>query len=85
MPAPITAVRQISRIACGFIGSKALFPALKLDMFGRLAAGGRSFEDLVIETGIAANGLQTLLAAPMTLGLVSRDQNGYRNAPASEH
>ena len=33
---PLTDVRDISRIAYGFIASKALFAALELDLFSRL-------------------------------------------------
>jgi ubiquinone/menaquinone biosynthesis C-methylase UbiE len=84
MVMPITDVREISRIAYGFMGSKALFSALNLDLFSRLAAGKKSLEKLVEETGVASNRLRTLHAALTSIGLVVRDDNGYQNAPASE-
>lgn len=84
MSTPITDVREISRIAYGFIGSKALFSALNFDLFGRLAAGAVTFEELAQQSGIAPNRLRTMLAALTALGLVVRDGDGYRNAPASE-
>ena len=77
-------VRDISRIAYGFMGSKALFTALNLDLFSRLAGGPKSLEALAAETGIAANRLRTLLVALRGIGLVVGDGDGYRNAPASE-
>lgn len=84
MTTPITDVRDISRIAYGFMASKALFSALNLDLFSRLARDGESFERLVEDTGVAPNRLRTLLVALTAIGLVVRDGDGYRNAPASE-
>jgi ubiquinone/menaquinone biosynthesis C-methylase UbiE len=84
MATPITDVREISRIAYGFMGSKALFSALNFDLFGRLAGGEKTFERLVDESGVAPNRLKTMLAALTALGLVVRDGDGYRNAPASD-
>ena len=84
MTMPITDVRDISRIAYGFMGSKALFSALNLDLFGRLAEGRKTFEKLVEETGVAPNRLRTMLVALTAVGLIVRDGNGYQNAPASE-
>jgi SAM-dependent methyltransferase len=84
MPTPITDVREISRIAYGFMGSKALFSALNFDIFGRLVGGHKTFENLVKEIGVAPNRLRTVLAALTALGLIVRDGEGYGNAPASE-
>ncbi len=84
MSVPITDVRDISRIAYGFMGSKALFSALNIDVFGHLAGAPKTLEGLVDDTGVAPNRLKTLLAALTALGLVVRDGEGYRNAPASD-
>lgn len=84
MARPITDARDISRIAYGFMASKALFSALNFDLFGRLAGGPSSFARLVEETGVAPNRLRTMLAALTGVGLIVRDGDGYRNAPASE-
>ncbi len=84
MTRAVTDVREISHIAYGFMGSKALFSALHLDLFGRLAGDTKSFESLVEATGVAPNRLRTLLVALTSVGLVVRDGDGYRNAPASE-
>jgi ubiquinone/menaquinone biosynthesis C-methylase UbiE len=81
---PLTDVRDISRIAYGFMGSKALFSALNIDLFGHLAGGGKTLEALVEATGVASNRLSTLLAALTSIGLIVRQGNTYRNAPASD-
>ncbi len=51
MSVPITDVRDISHIAYGFMGSKALFSALNIDVFGHLAGGPKTLEGLVDDTG----------------------------------
>jgi len=84
MTRPIGDVRDISRIAYGFMGSKALFAALNLDLFSRLAAGPKTLEALAGEAGVAVARLRTLLVVLTAIGLVVRDAGGYRNAPASE-
>jgi ubiquinone/menaquinone biosynthesis C-methylase UbiE len=84
MPAALTDVRQISRIAYGFLASKALFAALNLELFRHLAAGKRQLASLVAATGVPENRLATLLAALASAGLVVRDTvGGWSNAPAA--
>jgi len=84
IPSPITDVREISRIAYGFMGSKALFAALNLDLFGHLAGSKKTFEMLVDQTKVAPNRLRTILVALLAVGLIVREDDEYRNAPASE-
>lgn len=84
MAEPLTDVRDISRIAYGFMGSKALFSALNIDLFSHLAQSSKTLEMLVEETGVASNRLRTLLTALTSIGFVARQGNTYRNAPASE-
>jgi ubiquinone/menaquinone biosynthesis C-methylase UbiE len=66
------------------MGSKALFSALNIDLFGHLVGNGKTLETLVGETGVASNRLSTLLAALTSIGLVTRQGDIYRNAPASD-
>ena len=80
--APIDDVRAISRIAYGFIASKALFAALELDLFGHLQ-GGATLATLAAATGIAPQRLRTLLISLVSLGLVTSDADRFANAPAS--
>jgi len=83
-PKALTDVRQISRIAYGFMASKALFAALDLDVFEGLAIQAATLEQLSHKTGIAANRLATLLAALTALGLVVKTEGSYSNAPATQ-
>ena len=84
-PRPIQDVREISRIAYGFMASKALFAALELDLFGRLADRPRSLDELAQETAIEPFRLGKLLTACVSLGLVEkRNGDRYANAPASQ-
>lgn len=79
----LTERRELSAIAYGFIGSKALFAALELDLFTRLDAGRATTEQLCACTGVARNRLQTLLHALTALGLLDHDGAGYANGPAA--
>jgi 2-hydroxy-4-(methylsulfanyl)butanoate S-methyltransferase len=81
--APITDVREISRIGYGFMASRALFAALDADVFGRLADGSKTLEALATELGLAAGRLRALLTACVALGLLTYDGERYANAPAS--
>jgi len=81
--APITDVRDISRIGYGFMASRALFAALDLDVFGRLADGPRDLAGLARATGVAPERLVALLSACVGLGLLGKDGDRYVNAPAA--
>jgi 2-hydroxy-4-(methylsulfanyl)butanoate S-methyltransferase len=81
---PLDDVRDISKLAYGFMASKALFVALEIDIFGALAAGPKTLAELAAETGIAAARLRTLLTACVSVGLVSKSGERYSNAPASQ-
>ena len=81
---PITDVREISRIAYGFMASRALFAALDLDIFSRLSGQPKTLDVLARDSGIAANRLLTFLTALVSLGLLVKDGELYTNAPASE-
>ena len=80
---PITDVRDISRIGYGFMASQALFAALDLDIFGRLAGGPKSLLTLADETGVASHRLIALLSACVGLGLLGQESDRYVNAPAA--
>jgi predicted O-methyltransferase YrrM len=81
---PVTDVRDISRIAYGFMASKALFAALNIDLFTKLRGAARDLETLSRETGVPANRLETLLSALTSVGLLVRRDEGWANAPGSE-
>lgn len=81
---PIEDVRAISRIAYGFIASKALFAALDLELFGRLRGEPKSLETLAATAGVASQRLRTLLASLVSVGLVARVGDLYANSPAAD-
>ncbi len=80
---PLTDVRDISRIAYGFIASKALFAALELDLFSRLLEP-KTIDAVARAAGIPAHRVKTLLATLTALGLIVRNDDRFRNSPASE-
>jgi ubiquinone/menaquinone biosynthesis C-methylase UbiE len=80
---PATDRRALSDVAYGFIASKALFAALEIDLFSRLADGARTAGELAARTGVAEHRLRTLLRALAAVGLVVPADGGYTNAPAS--
>lgn len=84
LPKPLESAEQISDIAFGFMGSKALFSALHVDLFSELANGARTAEDIADRTGLDADRATTLLTALTTLGLVVRRGETYENAPAAD-
>jgi hypothetical protein len=81
--APITDVREISRIGYGFMASRALFAALDADVFGCLAGGPKTLDAIAADLGLAAGRLGALLTACVGLGLLTREGERYANAPAS--
>jgi len=66
---PVTDVREISKIAYGFIASRALFAALELDLFTRLSGQSKTLEALSQGTRVS----DTLLL-PFLTSLVSYNQ-----------
>lgn len=81
---PISDVGGISRLAYGFMGSKALFAALNLDLFTLVSEGADSTQALAEKTAIDGARMETLLAALAAVGLIARDGGRVTNAPASE-
>lgn len=81
---PLTDVREISRIAYGFMASRALFAALNMELFRHIADGAGTVEALAPLTGATPNGLSTLLATLESVGVVTQEGGGYANSPAAE-
>ena len=79
----LTQVKDLSRIGYGFIASKALFCALYLEIFSHLADGPLTAADIQHRTQAAPNGLNTLLRACTSLGLIGLQGGRYVNSPAA--
>lgn len=80
----LTKAEEISDIAFGFMGSKALFAALHFGVFTHLKNGPMTSEELAKKTGLHPQRCQTLLTAVAALKLVSVDDGVYANSPAAE-
>jgi ubiquinone/menaquinone biosynthesis C-methylase UbiE len=76
--------RDIAAIAYGFMASKALFAALELGLFSLLADGPRTSAELAAKSGVAPHRVTTLLRSLVALGLLTADDEGFRNAPAAQ-
>ncbi len=83
-PAPLADRRELSRLAYGFMASKALFAALGIDLFSRLAAGPRTVAELSAATAIPGHRLRTLLHALAGVGLLVPEGDRYANSPAAQ-
>ncbi|SIS92440.1 Ubiquinone/menaquinone biosynthesis C-methylase UbiE [Roseivivax lentus] len=79
----LTDADQISDIAFGFMGSKALFAALDVGLFTALADGAKTAEEVAVETGLHPARAETLLTALAGLGLLSVAEGRFANAPAA--
>ncbi|MEM7255192.1 MAG: methyltransferase dimerization domain-containing protein, partial [Pseudomonadota bacterium] len=75
---------ELSRIAFGFMASKALFGGLHVDVFSTLADGPRTAAEISAETGVPANRITTIMTALSSIGVVGREGTKYYNSPAAE-
>ena len=80
---PLTDVRDISKLAYGFMATQALVAALDLDLFGLLGEGPATSRALADRTGVRADRLEMLLTALVALGLLTKEGDSYENAPAA--
>jgi ubiquinone/menaquinone biosynthesis C-methylase UbiE len=81
-----TTAEDVSRVAFGFMGSKALFAALHIDVFTHLSDGPKALSEVSQSTEIPLNRVTTLMTALTSIGLVNRDDNNktYSNSPAAD-
>ncbi|WP_428925290.1 methyltransferase [Marinibacterium sp. SX1] len=80
----LTEADEISNIAFGFMGSKALFAALELEVFSTLAEGAMTSDALAERAEIHPDRAMTLLTSLAGLGLVSVRDGRFANSPAAE-
>ncbi len=76
---------ELSRVAFGFMASKALFAGLHIDVFSHLANGVNSIDGLAEATGVPRNRVLTLVTALTSIGAVEYKDGVYTNSPAAEH
>jgi predicted O-methyltransferase YrrM len=82
----VESAEEVSRIAFGFMASKALFAGLHIDVFTQLAGGPKSSKEISKEAEIPMNRVTTLMTALTSVGLVDREEEGeiYTNSPGAE-
>ncbi len=80
----LTKAEDISEIAFGFMGSKALFAALHHNVFSSLSGEPMTLEDAATDTGLHPERLRTLLTALASLRLISVENDKFANSPAAE-
>ncbi|MEE4120507.1 MAG: methyltransferase [Paracoccaceae bacterium] len=80
----LTEAEEISDIAFGYMGSKALFAALEFGIFTHLGEGPLPLDALAARTGLAPERARMLMTALTGLGLTVPAGEGWANAPASQ-
>lgn len=83
--AGLTEAEDISDIAFAYMGSKALFAAIKFDIFTALAQKPMTADVLAEKVGLPPERCRTLLTALTSLGVTLVDEDGtFANSPAAE-
>jgi hypothetical protein len=74
---------RIFQLATGFMAAKHLFIANEIGLFAALADGPASLDAIVAATGIARPRVRILADAMVTVGLLERNGDDYRNGPVA--
>jgi precorrin-6B methylase 2 len=81
----LTSAEEISDIAFGFMGSKALFAGLHFELFTHLAGDDmKTAEQVATCTGLHPERSRTLLTALASMGLIEAEDGRFGNSPAAE-
>lgn len=80
----VETAEDVSRVAFGFMASKALFAGLHVDVFTLLAKGPKTTAEISRQTDVPVNRITTLITALTGIGLVTRDGDKYANSPGAE-
>ena len=82
----VSTAEDVSKIAFGFMASKALFAGLHIDVFTKLSDGPKSSAQIAEESKVPVNRITTLMTALTSIGLVDRDGEGeiYSNSPGAD-
>jgi hypothetical protein len=70
----------ILQIAMGFMAAKHLFTASAIGLFENLAGGPATVDELAEKCGIPRRTLRISVDAMVSLGLLEREQDSYRNS-----
>ncbi len=80
----VETAEDVSRVAFGFMASKALFAGLHVDVFTLLADGPKTAAEISRESDVPVNRITTLITALTGIGLVTRDGDKYANSPGAD-
>jgi hypothetical protein len=75
---------RLQNISYGHKQSAALRAAIELDLFTRVSEGVSSFSKLAIALDLSELNVQRLVVACAAMGLLVKDETGYKNAPDVE-
>jgi hypothetical protein len=73
----------IMRVAMGFMAAKHLFIASEIGVFEKLAGAPATLDELAAKTGVPRRTLRISADAMVSLGLLEREGERYRNSEAA--
>jgi len=81
-PRPTTV--RLQKLSWAFTQSAVLFAAIESGFFTAVSEHGDSAEAIATTAGMTENNARRMIVALLTLGLIERDGEGFRNAPDVE-
>jgi len=75
---------RLQNISYGHKQSATLKAAVELDLFSKVSEGASTFSKIAAAIGISELNAQRLVVACAGIGILEKDQAGYKNAPDSE-
>lgn len=75
---------RLQKLSWAFTQSAVLFAAIEAGFFTAVSNHGQSLEDIAKAATLTVHNTQRLVVALLTLGLIERDGDGFRNAPDVE-
>jgi O-methyltransferase domain/Dimerisation domain len=77
---PLEALNRLTDIATGYTMTQALVAGCQLGVFDALSQRTATLEELASKTGVPALGCRRLLSALEEIGLVERENGGFRSS-----
>jgi len=84
MPDPRPTTVRLQKLSWAFTQSAVLFAAIESGLFTAISKDGSSVDAIAKDSGITRNNAQRMITALLTLELIERDGEGFRNAPDVE-
>jgi ubiquinone/menaquinone biosynthesis C-methylase UbiE len=78
------AIEELNDIAYAFWKSRALFTACELDIFSIIGDVGKTAENIALEANASKEGVKRLLNALVSLDLLTKNEDYYRNSDKSK-